>query len=357
MKLIIPLFFFLFPSILLYAQRVDDAKITIVGSVVDSLSGKTVEYPTVILFTDSLKMVQSVAGSADGRFTMEASGKGNYFLYASQIGYISKRKELYLDGSQRRVDVGKFEIREGVNTLNEVVITAVRPLIKNEVDKLTYNLEADPQTSTSTVIDILRKVPMLSVDGDDNVRLNGETNYKVLMNGRSTGMIVKNFKDVIKSMPASAIKSIEVITNPPVKYDSEGIGGIINIITHSRPGGYNGSLNLGANSLGGYNGGGYLAAQAGKFAISTNLYGGKYISRESSSSSQTENFVSDSYRYSSSNGKNKGRSMFYNVGIEASYEIDSLNLITLSGWGYLGDSKSWGSSLFQARNSSLELSR
>ncbi|MCL2739316.1 MAG: TonB-dependent receptor family protein [Bacteroidales bacterium] len=351
--------FYLFSvfSASLFAQRSADERITLVGSVVDSLSGKSVEYPTVTLFTDSLKLVRAVAGAADGRFTIEAPEKGSYFIYVSQIGYVNTRKEIHIDGMQRRVDLGKVEIREGENMLREVTITAVRPLIRNEVDKLTYNLEADPQTATSTVLDILRKVPMLSVDGDDNVRLNGETNYKVLMNGRSTGMIVRNFKDVIKSMPASSIKSIEVITNPPVRYDSEGIGGIINIITHSRPSGYNGSLNLGTNTLGGFNGGGYIAAQAGKFAISSNLHAGKFVSRRSTSASETENFVSEEYRYSSSHGESKNQSMFYRFGIEASYEIDTLNLLTLSGWGYLGNSLGVGSSFFEARNMNNQLTR
>ena len=361
MKTLTPfvLFFFfllLFPTTT-FAQRVDDEKITLIGAVVDSLSGKTVEYPTVTLFTDSLKFIRAVAGAADGKFTIEAPGKGSYWLYVSQIGYINAKKEVHIDGTQRRVDVGKLEIKEGANMLNEVTVTAVRPLIKNEVDKLTYNLEADPQTATSTVLDILRKVPLLSVDGDDNVRLNGETNYKVLMNGRSTGMIVKNFKDVIKSLPASSIKSIEVITNPPTKYDAEGIGGIINIITHSKPSGYNGSLNAGTNSLGGFNGGGYLSAQLGKFAVSTNMYAGRYVSKKSTSSSKTESFVSDEYKYSSSEGSNNYRQMFYNLGMEASYEVDTLNLITLSGWGYLGNGTSFGASFFEAKDSNNQITR
>ena len=341
----------------LFSQGSGNLKINIIGSVVDSLSGKSVEYPTVSLFTDSLQFIVSVAGAADGKFTVEAPEKGNYVIYVSQIGYINTKKEIVLDGLQRRVDIGKIEIPEGSTTLGEVTITAVRPLIKNEVDKLTYNLEADPQTATSTVLDIMRKVPMLSVDGNDDVRLNGETNYKVLMNGRSTGMIVKNFKEVIKSMPASSIKSIEVITNPPVKYDAEGIGGVINIITHAKTGGYNGSVNLGANTLGGYNGGGYFAAQMGKFAVSTNLYAGKYVSKAATSFSETVNFVSDEYRYSSSNGSNKYESNYYNFGIEASYEIDTLNLITLSGWGYAGTYRSFSSSLFEANNVMNQLTR
>ena len=357
MKLFTSFVLFFLLSITLFAQRTDDEKITIVGAVVDSVSGKSVEYPTLSLFTDSLKFIQSVAGAADGKFTIVAPGKGKYLLYASQLGYQNRKREVTFDGTSRRVDIGKIEIPEGVNTLSEVTVTAVRPLIRNEVDKLTYNLEADPQASSSTVLDIMRKVPLLSVDGDDNVRLNGETNFKVLVNGRSTGMIVKNFKDVIKSMPASSIKSIEVITNPPVKYDAEGIGGVINIITHSKPSGYNGSLNIGANSMGGYNSGGYFAAQLGKFAVSTNFFAGKFVSKESTFASETESFVSEEYKYSSSKGSSKYQNTYYNFGIEASYEIDTLNLITLSGWGYLGSNSGLGASFFESKNSIHQITR
>jgi len=246
------------------AQKAVNPGITITGVVADSLSGKTIEYPTVAIFTDSLKLIKAVAGGADGKFTIEAPGEGKYILSASMIGYSNSKNSLLLEGGIKKYDAGTIKLLEGMQ-LKEVTVVAVKPLIKNEPDKLTYNLESDPQTSSSALVDILRKVPMLSVDGEDVVRLNGETNFKVLVNGRSSGLLVKNFKDAIKSMPASTIKSIEVITNPPAKYDAEGIGGIINIITNRKDTqGYSGSLSAGYNTLGGFNGGGYISAQLGK---------------------------------------------------------------------------------------------
>jgi len=253
--------------------------------------------------------------------------------------------------------LGKISITEGMQ-LKEVTVTAVQPLIKNEPDKLTYNLDSDPQTASSPLVDILRKVPMLSVDGEDVVRLNGETNFKVLVNGRSSGLLVRNFKDAIKAMPASAIKSIEVITNPPAKYDAEGIGGVINIITNRKSTqGYNGSINAGVNTLGGFNGGGYISAQIGKLSLSTNIYTGKQIAKGSSYSSESENFLSDDYKYSKTTGTSNSESKFNNFSIEASYEIDSLNLITLSGWGYLGNSTNIGTGSMESHNLNNVLSR
>ncbi|MEN6619664.1 MAG: outer membrane beta-barrel family protein [Rikenellaceae bacterium] len=339
------------------AQKPENEKITIIGMVVDSVSGKSIEYPTVALFTDSLKLLKAIAGGADGKFILEAPGKGKYFLSASMLGYTNSKSEINLDGISKCLDVGKISLIEGLQ-LAEVTVVGVKPLIKNDPDKLTYNLEADPQTASSTVSEILRKVPMLSVDGEGTVRMNGETNFKVLVNGKSSGILVKNFKDVIKAMPASAIKSVEVITNPPAKYDAEGIGGIINIITNKKTtNGYSGSMNFGLNTLGGYNDGGYISAQVGKFALSTNIYNGKNVSNKSSYFSETENFVSDDYRFSRSERKYNSDNNFTMFGIDASYEIDSLNLITLSGSGYFGTSSSDGKSTYTAMNISNILTR
>lgn len=334
----------------IYAQKTEIQKFIITGSVVDSTSGRAVEYSTVAIFTDSLKPVNAVAAGADGKFILEVTSPGRYILSASMIGYTNSKNEIILTPGENRVDVGKIAIAEGMQ-LAEITVVGVVPLIKSEPDKLTYNLDSDPQTSTSTLSDILRKVPMISIDGEDNVRLNGERNFKVLVNGRSTGILSRNFKEAIKAMPASSVKSIEVITNPPVKYDAEGIGGVINIITNRKTiDGYNGSINTGVNTLGGYNAGGYISAQVGKFAISTNLFTGKSVSNKNRSLLESENFLSDEFRNSVTEGNFNSVNNFTNGSIEASYEIDSLNLITLSGSGYLGSSQSNGSSLFRAFN-------
>lgn len=341
----------------LLAQKNENTKIVVTGTVVDSLSGKGIEYPTVALFSDSLKLIKAVAGGADGKFTIEAPAPGSYYISGSMIGYSNSKDLLTIKETDKKIDFGLIRLIEGMQ-LKEVTVTAVQPLIKNEPDKLTYNLESDPQTASSPLVDILRKVPMLSVDGEDVVRLNGETNFKVLVNGRSSGLLVKNFKDAIKAMPASSIKSIEVITNPPAKYDAEGIGGVINIITNRKTtSGYNGSINAGLNTLGGYNGGGYISAQLGKLSLSTNIYTGKQVSKGSYYTSESENYLSDDFKYSLSSGTSNSESQFNNLSIEASYEIDSLNLITLSGWGYLGNSTSIGTSLMESRNANNILSR
>jgi outer membrane receptor protein involved in Fe transport len=340
-------------SVMAYAQTLPISKtslqkrdasntgtITITGVVVDEITGEGIEYPTVALFSDSLKVIKAVAGGIDGRFIIEHIAPGSYFLSASMIGYTNSKDPLTIAGIDKKRDVGKIKIKRGI-ALKEVVVQAVKPLVKNETDKLIYSVEADPLSASSNLVDILKKVPMLSVDGNDEIRLNGTTDYKLLVNGKSTGMMVKNFKDVMKSLPATAIKEIEVITNPPARYDAEGIGGVINIITsRRRSGGYNGNINANVSTKGDYGAGGYFSAQINKLALSVNLNSGIYNSVKTKNYYESENLGSDLYRYAYNNGHamNKGENTM--VGVEGSYDIDSLNMITISGWGFTGENRS-----------------
>lgn len=312
-------------------------KYVVVGSVIDSTTQKSIGYVTIAIKNDSSKLINAISTDASGKFSAKINKPGSYKLEFSFVGYGSRVVDVKLD-NVANVDIGKVFLVEGLQ-IGEVKVVSQKQLITSSPDKISYNLEADPEAPTSTALEILRKVPMITIDGEENVKLNGESNYKVLVNGKTSSMMSKNFKDVIKSMPANSIKNIEVITNPPTKYDAEGLGGIINIITNKKTmNGYNGSFNLGATDLGSVNGSGYIAAQMGKFVLSANVFGGRFVNRGSTSESQTENFTSDQNHYSTMEGSSgKTINKFGNISLDLSYEIDSLNLITLSGWGYLSN--------------------
>lgn len=103
-------------------------------------------------------------------------------------------------------------------------------------------------TGTETALDILRKTPLVTVDGQNNITVNGQTSFKVLLNGRETSMFARNVSEVLKGFPGKLITRIEVITNPSAKYDAEGIGGLINIITKKKVAEYNGTLRTTASN-------------------------------------------------------------------------------------------------------------
>lgn len=306
----------------------------ITGQAVEQNSGKSIPYATVTLQTDSAKLVKKISCDVSGKFTVPVNVKRKYTLLLTALGYAEAKVAVEVTDS--KADVGKVVMAEGT-LMKTVTIEAQKPLVKVDVDKITYSIEADPDSKTSNGLEMLRKVPLLAVDGDENITLNGQSNYKVLVNGKSSSMMSKNFKDVIKSLPASSIKDIEVITNPSSKYESEGVGGIINIITVRKTlNGYNGSVSTGFDSRGSLNGSVYLTTKINKFGFSARYYGNGYKQPGSYGFSESTNYKSEQFyksRYDY-HGKNNGFSNGFSG--EASYEIDSLNLISMSFWGHLG---------------------
>lgn len=275
---------------------------TLTGTVTDSASGKAVGYATVSLQRDSVTVVNAVAANSDGRFSLKAPETGDYQLCITMVGYTPYKQAVEVPASGKAL--GKIAITQGVE-VGDVVIEVQKPLVMADAEKTTYSVEDDPQASTSTLDEIIRKVPQLSLDGDGNVLLNGQSNYKILLNGRNSATMSNNFKDVIQSMPASQISRIEVITNPSTKYEAEGVGGIINLITQRKKQfhGYNGSVGASVTVLENpaYNGNASLSIQAGKFAASIMGYAGYYDGGRTPSESESwqENYDSEN-RYNRS---------------------------------------------------------
>jgi hypothetical protein len=191
-------------------------------------------------------------------------------------------------------------------------------------------LQADPESKESSLLQMMRKVPFLSQDANDNILLNGSRDYRILINGKASGMMERAPMEILKSIPASTIKSIEVITSPSAKYDAEGLAGIINIITNKKiDNGYNGSVNVSHKfPVGGPAMGLSYAMKKGKFGIST--FGGTGLNL----SPQTTDFYKrttasrDRKLYLDQNivRESDNRSGYF--GSEISFEIDSLHLIS-----------------------------
>jgi len=134
--------------------------------------------------------------------------------------------------------------------LDELVITAKKEVVTSDGAKLTYDLEQDDSSKGQSVLDALRKVPMVTVDGQDNIYIKGSQNFRIYVNGKEDPMLTANASKVLKAMPSESVSKIEVITEPGAKYDSEGTGGILNLVTErkQRKDGYTGSLSLSASS-------------------------------------------------------------------------------------------------------------
>lgn len=316
------------------------------GTAIDSLTREPVGYATVKITNGESRITGAVITREDGTFTAPIKEAGEYTVELSFTGYTTAVREFSVNDENPTAELGTVRMLAGLLT-DEVRVTAQLPLVTTDIDKISYNPEADPETPALTAIEMMRKVPLLTVDGEDNIQLKGQSNYKILVNGKTSTLMSKNYKEVLKAWPASQIKRIEVITDPPSKYDAEGIGGIINIVTVRKTNnGYNGSIGLrggltknqptfGAN--------GYMAASIGKFSISGNYSYFQHRAPAARYESYQENYASEEFRTTigasrGASSKNHG----HNGGLEASYEIDTLNLLTLAFNGYGGnwDSKS-----------------
>lgn len=320
------------------AQSNSAPSYTIKGQVIDSLANETVPYATlnIVLANAPQQSVRMLACDDDGKFETTLKAPGNYTLITQYVGKAPTHRSFTVKESDRTINLGAIMITDDTQRLSEVTVVAQKPLVKVEIDKLVYSLEDDPEAQTNNTLDMLRKVPMITVDGEDKIQLKGSSNYKIYLNGKPSNMLSSdNASDVLKSMPANSIKNIEVITDPGAKYDAEGVGGIINIITSRNAlQGYTGSVNVEGTTFGSFRGGGYFTTKIGKVGLTANY---NYMDSRrplGDSESFRENYGANASQLTQTGrSKSKGPRQFGSF--EFSYEMDSLNLLSVNAniWG------------------------
>ena len=341
---------FLLCSVVAYAQS--DCK---VRGVVKDASGETIPYATVGAYQGK-KNITRLAADVDGVFAMTLKQGETYIFEISSVGYNSYKQAIELP------DVADFDmgvlVLKSSTELDEVVVVSQKPIIKSDAEKITYDVSADPESDGKTLLDMMRKVPMVTVDAEDNVQLNGSGNFKVLINGKESAMVKNNLKEVLKAMPAASVQDIQVITNPSIRYDAEGVGGVINIITAQAGGnknsevvGLTGSLTGYGDVLqGSYGGNVFLTGQYKKFTASLNYSGGKFASNQYTDAESFNYNNPDLYRTlvsTSAFGDMPVNGQYHFLSFESSYELDSLNLFTLGASANLGEYGATGLALNQ----------
>ena len=265
-------------TLLIIAGNMMGQTTTVKGVLTDKSSGESEPFATVRVFNagKTEKPVAMFLTDEEGRFSHEVKGKGKFDIVFSCIGKEDLKQTIEL-GEQDMLDMGTLYIMQNENLLKGVEIVAQKPLVKMEVDKMSYNVVEDEDSKSNTVLDMLRKVPMVTVDGQDNISVNGSSSFKVYVDGMPNPMFSSNPSMVFKSMPATAVKSIEVVTNPGAKYDAEGAAGVLNIVMNRQTpmasqslNGYNGTIRVGVGTKQ-MSGGAFLSGQQGKLSYSANV--------------------------------------------------------------------------------------
>ena len=341
------LLWMLFISGLAVAQNAVVSSFQLKGILLDSLTQEGEPYATIRVARKSTpdKPVKMMVSDMKGCFQENVKGTGHFIMTITSVGRNPIVKEFSVKAGQKLVDFGTLYITDASNELGQVEVVAQKPLVKADIDKIEYNVKDDPDSETNSLLEMLRKVPLVTVDGEDNIQVNGSSSFKVYVNGKPNNMMSNNPTEVLKSMPANTIKHIEVITNPGPKYDAEGVGGILNIVTEG--GGFEGyTVTLSGNvNNRGAGGGLFGTVQKGKFTVSARYnYNHNDNPRSYSGGMQRATDTGAEVANLDYEGSSKGSGSFQSGSMEASYEIDSLNLISASFGLWGGGNNSHGSS-------------
>lgn len=312
---------------------VADARI--VGKIIDEATNQPVDYATVSVksLDDSTFFTGGLSGEG-GKFNVEQLKPGKYEVVISFMGYNSITKTITIEARQKNFDLGEIKIKPTDASLKAVEITAAKPEMMVGIDRKVFDMEKNPITTGGTALDVLRQVPTLVVDIDGNISLRGSSNVTIFMNGKNTGISGTNLTQVLKSMPASTIKSVELITNPSAKYDAAGMNGIINIITKKQiaPGTY-GSATLSVGNNNKYNASGSYNTSFGKLITSTNvgLNSNQYWH---TAFNKRDNFIEGMAPFSVNNYRDgKVLNDGFNLSGTMDYTFDPKNSLSFNYWG------------------------
>lgn len=297
------------------------------GRLVDSVTLEPLENVLITLWQNS-KSIRTTSTNEHGIFSFSKLSPGNYAVNVEGLFHQPKKLPITLSKTIERRDLGAIKISVKDNNLKEVAIIA-QNLVSRSVDRLTYSVEKDPQSSTSSVFNIISKVPLLSVDPNGNIKFQGESNYRILIDGKPSVLLANSASEVLRNMSASTIKNIEVITSPSGKYLIEGVSGVINIITKKRiENGYEGTMFLQYKTpAGGIGAGLSQTLKLGKFVV-TGYASYSEIDIPFTSTAISRQSNSQGNIHLQQNGEKHTATKTDIISTDLSYDIDSLNLLT-----------------------------
>ena len=328
MKSSLLLVIFLFAICLSQAQN---GPFSIRGSVVDSISGKGIELATFALKTAGTDpVITGATTNSDGTFLLEHIDSGKYQLLVTFVGYDPKNIPVEVRG---QLQLKAIQLSSSAQTLGATVVTAERSLIIKNSEKTVFNVAQSPTNQTGTAEDVLRNMPGVSVDQKGNVTIIGKQGVKVLVDGRPNALAQSDLQSFLKSLPASSIEAIELITNPSARYDAEGNAGIINIkLKKGKADGLNGSISAGYGILNRYNGNFVINYRKNKINIFA-TYGANYSATGNQWIENRAITVNDTTTHYNLNSKGHETRFNNNLKAGLDYFINDKNTLTYTAGG------------------------
>lgn len=219
---------------------------SIKGKVLDP-EGETVPFANVVLNASADSSIIKVETTDfDGLFNMAQIPEGQYQINISYVGLQPYQSEVFVLKGKQSLDLETIQLQPSSNELNEVVVTAERPILEVKPDKLVFNVEGSINATGSTAFELLRKAPGIVIDNNDNVTMLGRSGVKIYIDGKPSPLSTEDLAAFLKTIQSDEIDAIEIITSPSSKYDAEGNAGILNIkMRKDKRMGTNANLNLG----------------------------------------------------------------------------------------------------------------
>lgn len=304
----------------------------ITAQIIDSATNKPVEFASVsVSKSGGDKVLNGAVADEKGMVKLDNLKAGEYRVTITFLGYTTKIIDpVKLSPEKPDFKLGKIFFVPNSKVLNSVNIEAEASLIENKIDKLVYNAEKDVTSAGGNAGDVMRKVPMVTVDADGNVALRGSQSVRILINGKPSSMMAGSVADAMKMIPADQIKSVEVITSPSAKYDGEGSAGIINIITKKKDvQGLSGSINLGVGIRQNHNNGS-LNIRKGRFGVNSSFGGNGSWPQIATTNYRREDQVNDVQRVFIQNGRTKTYRLGFFGQLGFDWDINSYNNISSS---------------------------
>ncbi|HBG71310.1 MAG: hypothetical protein A2W93_01660 [Bacteroidetes bacterium GWF2_43_63] len=212
-----------------------NATVKLTGILQDSTDQKPLAFANVALIHQSdSSFLTGTTTDENGKFQLNVPDTGNYFLRVSYLGYGTQFKPLVMAEGEPDMSLGIIPVAKSAQALNEVTITAQKPMYAYEGEKKIYNVSEDPSVQGGVANDALQNAPGVYVDMEGNITLRGVSGVEIWINDKPSRISAEGLKQFLQQLPANSLERIEVITNPSAKYSAEGTGGIINIITRDK---------------------------------------------------------------------------------------------------------------------------
>ncbi len=217
---------------------------TVTGKVLDATLNQPLPYVNIIVKDANNKLLTGGITNDNGQFEVNQIPAGTNTISIEYLGFLPQTKTVTISKKNKKVDLGTINLEEAATSLDEVTIVAETSTIKQKVDRKVITIGKDLQTAGATASEIMNNLPSVNVDQQTgSISMRGNQNVRVMVDGKLSNIPAEQ---LLKQIPSTSIKSVELITNPSAKYNPEGMSGIINIVLHKNTKiGFNGNINIG----------------------------------------------------------------------------------------------------------------